>query len=164
MKKLMYIVTIVLALFSCATEDRVSPTVGTATDRQASDEGNVAVFPQLGYGGNSVAFSPDGTQLVSGAGKTVILWDIATGREIRTLLGHSDYVSSVAFSPDGTQLVSGAGDWNTDGTVKLWDAATGREIRTFSGHSGPVNSVAFSPDGTQLVSGSGSLFRGMMIR
>ena len=106
---------------------------------------------------NSVAFSPDGRQIISGSNdNTVKLWDAATGREIRTFSGHSDIVLSVAFSPDGKQILSGSGN----GTVKLWDLATGQEIKTFPGYSGAVHSVAFSPDGSQIVSGSGSRYRG----
>jgi DNA-binding beta-propeller fold protein YncE len=99
----------------------------------------------------SVAFSPDGKQVFSGSyDKTLKLWDVSTGREIRTFSGHSDIVTSVAFSPDGKQLLSGS----EDETLKLWDAATGREIRSFSGHSHYVTSVAFNPDGKQVLSGS----------
>jgi WD40 repeat protein len=97
----------------------------------------------------SVAFSPDGRQIVSGSGDgTVKLWDTATGRNIRTFSHY--FVLSVAFSPDGRQIVSGS----ADNTVKLWDTATGRNIRTFSGHTEVVWSVAFSPDGRQIISGS----------
>ncbi len=65
----------------------------------------------------AVAFSPDGSQIISGSGdQTVRLWDAASGEELRQLIGHTSGVSSVAFSPDGKQIVSGS----LDDTVRVW--------------------------------------------
>ncbi|KAJ5902363.1 G-protein beta WD- 40 repeats containing protein [Penicillium taxi] len=99
----------------------------------------------------AVAFSPDGTQIVSGSNdKTIKLWDTATGDLQKTVEGRSDLVNAVVFSPDGTQIVSGS----NDKTIKLWDTATGDLQKTLEGHSEWVNAVVFSPDGTQIASGS----------
>jgi WD40 repeat protein len=101
----------------------------------------------------SVAFSPDGKTLASGAGDgTIKMWSMADGRELRTLSSNSEQVYSVAFSPDGKALASGLGDH----TIRLWDVNTGKEIRTLSGHDFEVRSVAFSPDGNVLASGAGT--------
>jgi len=80
----------------------------------------------------------------------VRLWDIESGRALRTLEGHGKGVLSVAFSPDGETLASGSGDE----TVHLWDVESGRALRTLEGHGNRVRSVAFSPDGQLLASGS----------
>ncbi|PVF91251.1 WD40 repeat-like protein, partial [Serendipita vermifera] len=73
---------------------------------------------------HSVAFSPDGQQIASGAhDMTIRLWDAKTGQLIgEPLQGHTDSVSSVAFSPDCQQIVSGSEDM----TIRLWDAKTGQ--------------------------------------
>ena len=100
-----------------------------------------------------MAFSPGGGILASGSrDKTIRLWDAETGAYLRTLMGHTDWVTSVAFSPDGRTLASGS--W--DNTTRLWDVETGTHQRTLIGHTDWVNSVAFSPDGRTLASASGS--------
>ena len=65
----------------------------------------------------SVAYSPDGRYLASGNDdKTIKIWEVATGKQLRTLNGHSYRVNSVVYSPDGRYLASGSGDK----TIKIW--------------------------------------------
>ncbi|MBQ5892483.1 MAG: hypothetical protein IIW76_07950, partial [Bacteroidales bacterium] len=54
------------------------------------------------YQVSSVAYSPDGTKIISGSDdKTIKIWDANTGECLQTLEGHLYQVSSVAYSPDG---------------------------------------------------------------
>jgi WD40 repeat protein len=98
-----------------------------------------------------VAFSPDGTRLVSASrDETLRIWHAATGREIAVVRGHRGVVQALAFSPHGRRLASG-GD---DRTVRLWDGRTGAPLAICSGHAGSVYALAFNRDGTRLVSGA----------
>ncbi len=98
----------------------------------------------------SVSFSPDGRYIAFGDWKTIKIWNINTGKEVRTFKGHTLPVNSVSFSPDGRYIVSGSDDC----TIKLWDITTGKELRTFKGLFGNILAVSFSPDGKYIVSGS----------
>jgi hypothetical protein len=71
---------------------------------------------------SSVAFSLDGRWLASGSwDKIVKIWEVATGREVRTLAGHTDLISGLAFSPDGRWLASSS----YDGSTGIWNAENG---------------------------------------
>jgi WD40 repeat protein/uncharacterized protein YjbI with pentapeptide repeats len=97
------------------------------------------------------AFSPGGEHIVSASwDHTLILWDAATGKPLRTLKGHKRWVNACTFSPGGQQVVSAS--W--DNTLILWDAATGKPLRTLEGHTHWVTGCAFSPSGEQIVSAS----------
>ena len=81
---------------------------------------------------------------------TLKLWEVQSGKCLRTLEGHGDGVLACGFSPDGRLLVSGS--W--DRTLKLWEVQSGKCLRTLEGHGGGVWACGFSPDGRLLVSGS----------
>jgi len=97
-----------------------------------------------------IDFSPDGRTIASGSYKTIRLWDVSTGREIKRFEGHKNTIWSVNFSPDGRSIASGS----DDNTIRLWDVSTGREIKRFEGHTSYILSVKFSPDGRSIASGS----------
>ncbi|MBN3941948.1 ribosome assembly protein 4 [Nostoc sp. NMS9] len=100
---------------------------------------------------NSIAYSPNGQQLASASDdKTIKIWDVSSGKLLKSLTDHKDEVWNVAYSPNGQQLASAS----ADKTIKIWDVSSGKLLKTLTGHSDVVNSIAYSPNGQQLASAS----------
>jgi WD40 repeat protein len=102
------------------------------------------------------AFDTEGKRLAVGChdrdtrSSLVKVFDVASGRELYELPGHTDCVMDVAFSPDGRRIASAS----LDRTIKLWDTARREEVLTLRGHTQGVLRIAFSPDGNLLASSS----------
>jgi WD40 repeat protein/serine/threonine protein kinase len=131
------------------------PTGGEAKVWDAATGQEICTLERHTNSVDSVAFSPDGTRLLSGsADRTVKIWEARTGRCLFTCNGHTTGVRAVTFSPDGRSVASASGQWSklANGEIKLWDAQTGEQRLTLLGHIGFVLSVTFSPDGQRLAS------------
>jgi WD40 repeat protein len=98
-----------------------------------------------------LALSNDGKVVASGSEcGSIFLWEIDTGKLIKTLVGHTLTSMDVAFHPQDLLLASSS----CDTTIKLWDLLTGECIHTLTEHTQFVFSVKFSPLGDRLVSSS----------
>jgi WD40 repeat protein len=95
---------------------------------------------QQGASVYSVAFSPDGRQVLSAGTNGVIrFWNVRTGREEGTIAGNARNLST-RFLANGQEVVSGGDD------IRFWERLTGRETRRISADEEPVRSIDFSPD------------------
>jgi WD40 repeat protein/serine/threonine protein kinase len=116
---------------------------GAVTAVSLSRDGRYAVSG----GGESVSHPGDGRFSQSGK---VHLWELSTGRCLRTFTGHADAVTSVCLSCDARHVLSGS----VDRTVRLWEVSSGRCLRIFAGHSDAVTAVALRADSAYGLSAS----------
>ncbi len=97
-----------------------------------------------------IAISPDGRYMLVGSNDaTARLWEIDSGKIVRTFSGHNEGITSVAFSPDRTRVVTGS----SDGTARVWETESGSQLMLLD-ISARVDSVAFSPNGERVLTGS----------
>jgi len=104
----------------------------------------------------SVSFSADGSLVLSGShDNTVKVWEVLTGRTLKTFRGHDSWVRSCAFSPDKRTVVSAGHDHR----ATLWNITDYEEVRVLQGrilqgHQDAVLSASFNRDGKSIVTAS----------
>jgi len=118
---------------------------------------------------HTAALSPDATRAVSGDGYgNIVVWDVASGRQLRKLGNPKGMVFSIVFTPDGNYVLTAGHDGATiddddwppgKASIRLWKARTWELIREFEFPSrrdrvrSNVFSLAVSPDGRRVLSG-----------
>lgn len=88
-----------------------------------------------------VCFSPDSTKLATcGADKFVKVWEVPSGKFLKSFEGHTHHVLDVGWKPDGKLLASGG----ADNAIKVWDYEKGEQARTIpNAHQKQVTRLAF---------------------
>lgn len=113
------------------------------------------MHPLLGHTQTALtlAYSPDGTRLVSGGlDHTVRVWDVAQRTEIMRLeVGepHRINMPYVAYSPDGSAILTGDGLFEGS-LVRQWSATTGQQTAAYE-TAGQIHALAYSPDGRYII-------------
>lgn len=94
---------------------------------------------------------------IGGEGQAVQIWNISTGKRVRTLHVELDSVAELVFSPDGSTLAAGgikylpnAVPWDV-GIITLWEVGSWLVAKKLTGAPSQVEGMRFSPDGKVLL-------------
>ena len=116
-------------------------------------------YARISEGITTLAYSPDGTKLVSGAKDAIIReWDVQRGTCLHAYEGHLDSISLVCYNAKESRIFSSASsdrESTLDTSIKEWDVNTGEEASIFrEEHCRGVNALSCNPKVKTLVSAS----------
>lgn len=96
----------------------------------------------------SIDFSPDDRTVVTGCEDGIArIWDVAHGRLLQQLAGHTAAIMGVEYSRDGRMVVTGS----EDGTARVWNTVNGREMHVLGEKVLSVRGVTFSPNNERVL-------------
>jgi WD40 repeat protein len=101
----------------------------------------------------SILWSADGKQMVTGGFQRIFVWDVASRKvvaRIESLLGD---ITGLALHADGRRLFAGDGVPGGSGFIHEFHLPETKPVATWKGHDDTVYSLKLSPDGSQLLSG-----------
>jgi len=108
----------------------------------------------------AVAFSPDGSQVVTGGYHEVVLWNATDGSLIKRIQNVGQRTFAVRFSQDGQYLVAAGGAPGRLGEARIFNAASGELVSVLGTTSDVVLDVQFNPAGDRLaIAGADSSIR-----
>jgi WD40 repeat protein len=104
----------------------------------------------------SVAYSPDGKEVITVEKEGLRIWDVASGKQVRWAVRSSVDTYNPALSPDGRILATGKRDGRRrggtpDSAIRLWELASGQEVTRLEFPEDGTSDLAFSPDGRLLM-------------
>jgi WD40 repeat protein len=130
-----------------ATEDGEVKIFDVATGKQLLDIKGAHSDTAFG-----VSFSPDGKMLAScGADKFVKIFEVPSGKPVKSFEGHTHHVMDVAWKNDGKFLASAG----ADNAIKVWDFEKGEQSRTIAGHTKQISRLQFVGVTPQFITCSG---------
>jgi WD40 repeat protein len=95
-----------------------------------------------------LAVSRAGYVAAGGESGVIYAWELATGRFVRALVGHTGIVSALRYGGGGRRLFSAS----DEGTLRVWESATGGSRAVMAGHRSRVQDIAISPRGDRVAS------------
>lgn len=123
--------------------------------------GQLAVeLPNPNHYCDNLLFSRDGRFVFgTNSDKSVLVWEVASGRLVHALTGHLRVPAAMALAPNGRMLATAGGSRSfpvpaaAPHQIRFWDILAGEQVASLSGHDENVCALAFSPDGKLLASG-----------